>query len=65
MFRRTKSEPETSADTFADDVSELRQKKGRPTPSRREAEAANKAKAKVPRTRKERAAAKRLARARR
>jgi hypothetical protein len=39
-----------------------RQKKGRPTPSRREAEAANKAKAKVPRTRKEQAAARRLAR---
>jgi hypothetical protein len=37
-------------------------KKGRPTPSRREAEAANRAKAKVPRTRREQAAARRLAR---
>jgi Protein of unknown function (DUF3043) len=35
------------------------QKKGRPTPTRREVEAANRAKAKVPRTRRERAAARR------
>jgi hypothetical protein len=60
VFRRTKSEPETPAETGADDASA--QKKGRPTPSRREAEAANKARAKVPRTRKEQAAARRLAR---
>ena len=38
------------------------QKKGRPTPSRKEAEAANKARAKVPRTRKEMAAAQKLQR---
>jgi hypothetical protein len=63
LFRRTKPEPETSADTLAEDPSETSHKKNRPTPSRREAEAANKAKAKVPRTRKEMAAAKRLARA--
>jgi hypothetical protein len=62
LFRRTKSEPETSADAVADDVPGASQKKGRPTPSRRDAEAANKARAKVPRTRKERAAAKRVAR---
>jgi hypothetical protein len=62
LFRRTKSESETSADALADDDSSALQGKGRPTPSRREAEAANKAKAKVPRTRKEVAAAKRVAR---
>ncbi len=66
MFRRTKSETETAADTTssigADDLPAAAQKKGRPTPSRREAEAARKAKAKVPRTRKEQAAARRLAR---
>src|SRR3954449_12985484 len=63
LFRRPKSEPQTSADRAADDASPAARKKGRPTPSRREAEAANKAKAKVPRTRKEIAAARRLARA--
>lgn len=62
MFRRTKSEPETPTDTVADDVPAATQKKGRPTPSRRQAEAANKARAKVPRTRKEQAAARRVAR---
>ena len=62
MFRRPKSEPETPTHTVPDDVPEARQKKGRPTPSRRQAEAANKARAKVPRTRKEQAAARRLAR---
>jgi len=60
LFRRPKPEPPT--ESAGADVSEARQKKGRPTPSRREAEAANKAKAKVPRTRKEQAAARRLAR---
>lgn len=60
MFRRSKPEPPTEA--VETDVPPARQKKDRPTPSRREAEAANKAKAKVPRTRKEQAAARRLAR---
>jgi len=63
LFRRPKSEPEASAGLAAEDTPSVAQKKGRPTPSRREAEAANKAKAKVPRTRKEMAAARRLARA--
>lgn len=62
MFRRTKSESETPAETAADDAHEASQRKGRPTPSRRDAEAANKARAKVPRTRKEMAAARRVAR---
>ncbi len=66
MFRRTKTASETPAqspaDRGVDDASETTQKKGRPTPSRRQAEAANKARAKVPRTRKEQAAARRLAR---
>jgi hypothetical protein len=62
LFRRTKSEPETSADALGDDAAAAARKKGRPTPSRKEAEALNKARAKVPRTRKEMAAAKRLAR---
>jgi hypothetical protein len=62
VFRRPKSEPETPTHTVADDAPEASQKKGRPTPSRRQAEAANKARAKVPRTRKEQAAARRLAR---
>jgi hypothetical protein len=61
VFRRPKSEPETTADTVTDDAASG-QRKGRPTPSRREAEAANKARAKVPRTRKEQAAARRLSR---
>jgi hypothetical protein len=60
LFRRSKPEPPTEA--VETDVPPARQKKDRPTPSRREAEAANKAKAKVPRTRKEQAAARRLAR---
>ena len=60
MFRRTKPEP--PAEPVGTDDAATRQKKGHPTPSRREAEAANKAKAKVPRTRKEQAAARRLAR---
>jgi len=62
LFRRTKSEPETRVDATTIDGSEVTKKKGRPTPTRREAEAANKAKAKVPRTRKEMAAARRVAR---
>ena len=61
MFRRTKSEPSQAQPADAGTASGV-QKKGRPTPSRREAEAANKAKAKVPRTRKEQAAARRRTR---
>lgn len=61
MFRRTKSESPT-VEPQPTDVPAAAQKKGRPTPTRREAEAANKARAKVPRTRKEQAAARRLAR---
>jgi hypothetical protein len=61
LFRRSK--PESSAtDSTENDLPTAAQKKGRPTPSRREAEAANKARAKVPRTRKEQAAARRVAR---
>ncbi|MBO0844905.1 MAG: DUF3043 domain-containing protein [Nocardioides sp.] len=60
MFRRTK--PETAAEPVVADVPDASQKKGRPTPSRKEAEALNKARNKVPRTRKEQAAARRLAR---
>jgi hypothetical protein len=59
LFRRTKSD--TAVEQVPD--AEATGKKGRPTPSRREVEAANKARAKVPRTRKERAAAAKLARA--
>ena len=60
MFRRSKTEttPVTAEPTHEASA----QKKGRPTPSRKEAEAANKARAKVPRTRKEMAAAQKLQR---
>jgi hypothetical protein len=61
LFRRTKSET-SSADQALTDAALAAQSKGRRTPSRREAEAANKARAKVPRTRKEQAAARRGAR---
>jgi hypothetical protein len=70
LFRRAKTDP-TPVDPTADPAvdptaaSSARtgvQKKGRPTPSRKEAEAARKARAKVPRTRKELAAAQKLAR---
>ncbi len=60
MFRRTKTETTTVPADPTDDSGA--QKKGRPTPSRKEAEAANKAKAKVPRTRKEMAAAQKATR---
>src|SRR5262249_13071180 len=63
LFRRTKPEttPE-SAESVQPDLPTAAQKKGRPTPSRKEAEAMNKARNKVPRTRKEQNAAARLAR---
>jgi Flp pilus assembly protein TadB len=60
LFRRTKSE--TVPEPEVTDLSDATQKKGRPTPTRKEAEALNKARNKVPRTRKEQAAARRLAR---
>lgn len=60
MFRRTKTE--TQAAPPQETVPTSSQKKGRPTPTRKQAEAANKARAKVPRTRKEQAAARRAAR---
>ena len=59
MFRRTK--PDVPAETTATSV-DAAQKKGRPTPTRKEAEAAAKARAKVPRTRKEMAAARKSGR---
>jgi hypothetical protein len=62
LFRRTKSETDTTAST--DETSTVRPgAKGRPTPTRREAEAAAKARAKAPRTRKEMAARQRQRRA--
>jgi hypothetical protein len=60
LFRRTKSE--TGPEPVASDLSSSGHKKGRPTPSRKDAEALNKARNKVPRTRKEQAAARRLSR---
>lgn len=55
LFSRNKSEPHSSADP----ATTKNGGKGRPTPSRREAEEAAKARAKVPRTRKELARAQR------
>ena len=55
LFRRTK--PDTAPEPVESSTDPAVQKKGRPTPSRKEAEAAAKARAKVPRTRKEMAAA--------
>jgi hypothetical protein len=60
LFRRTKSE--SAPEPVVTDVHDPTQKKGRPTPTRKEAEALNKARNKVPRTRKEQAAARKLAR---
>jgi Protein of unknown function (DUF3043) len=61
LFRRPKYEP-SDTEPQQNGVPTDNRKKGRPTPSRRDAEAANRAKAKVPRTRKEQAAARRLSR---
>ncbi len=58
MFRRTKSETDAAAAPTVEKAAG----KGRPTPTRREAEEAAKARAKVPRTRKEMAKAQRSAR---
>ena len=60
MFRRTK--PDTAHEA-AEPTDPAVQKKGRPTPTRKEAEAAAKARAKVPRTKKEIAAARKMSRA--
>jgi hypothetical protein len=59
LFRRTKHE--TIPEPVESDLSVAGQKKGRPTPSRKDAEALKKARAKVPRTRKEQNAARKLA----
>lgn len=60
MFRRTK--PDSAPDTDESATDSTTQRKGRPTPTRKEAEAAAKARAKVPRTRKEVAAARKVSR---
>jgi hypothetical protein len=60
LFRRTKSDP--APDSATDSAGDPAQRKGRPTPSRKEAEAAARARAKVPRSRKEIAAAQKLSR---
>lgn len=60
MFRRTKTETTPVPDEPTDQTGP--QKKGRPTPSRKEAEAAAKARAKPPRTRREMAAAQKASR---
>ncbi len=60
MFRRTKQD--TGPKDVGSTTDAAVQKKGRPTPTRKEAEAAAKARAKVPRTRKEMAAARRVSR---
>jgi hypothetical protein len=57
LFRR--SQPDNPAESATTSSVGTGQKKGHPTPSRKEAEAAAKARAKVPRTRKEIAAARR------
>jgi hypothetical protein len=60
LFRRTK--PDTASDAVDPATDPTVQKKGRPTPTRKEAEAAAKLRAKVPRTRKEIAAARKVSR---
>jgi len=57
LFGRTSNDPQPTDDSTVREGG-----KGRPTPSRKEAEAAAKARAKTPRTRKEQVAAQRLAR---
>jgi len=59
VFRRSKSAESSESATVTDKPGG----KGRPTPTRKEAEAAARARAKTPRTRREQAAAQRLARA--
>jgi hypothetical protein len=60
LFRRTK--PDTTADPAGSTTDPAVQRKGRPTPTRKEAQAAAKARAKVPRSRKEVAAARKVSR---
>jgi hypothetical protein len=60
LFRRTR--PESVASSAQSSASTDAGKKGRPTPTRKEAQALAKARAKVPRTRKEMAAAQRASR---
>jgi Protein of unknown function (DUF3043) len=64
VFRRSKPDSSSteSPRTEAELDNSVANRKGRPTPTRKEAEAAARARAKVPRTRKEIAAAKRLQR---
>lgn len=63
MFRHSKSDPSAAAGTTSTVEAAPRPgAKGRPTPSRRESEAARKARARTPRTRKELAEARRAAR---
>lgn len=63
MLRRTKPDTSPRPDPAGDSDQPVRPgAKGRPTPTRKEAEAAARARAKVPRTRKEVAAAQRAAR---
>lgn len=57
LFGRTSNDPQPTDDSTLKEGG-----KGRPTPSRKEAEAAAKARAKTPRTRKEQVAAQRMAR---
>lgn len=62
LFRRSRSETDTTPAPSVDQAVDKPGGKGRPTPSRKEAEAAARARAKVPRTRKEMAQAQRAAR---
>jgi hypothetical protein len=62
VFRRSQSESDPTP-VVADTSAPTSERKGRPTPSRKEAEAAAKARARPPRTRKEIAAAEKLRRA--
>jgi Flp pilus assembly protein TadB len=62
LFRRDKNETTDTVVETPSSTAGATAGKGRPTPTRKEAEAARKAKAKTPRTRKEQAAAQRAAR---